>query len=376
MSNYVWTAVDKSGNKVVREIEASTADEAKYILMAQGYTDLELKEDDVMAAVSVGFDTRPKMFGEEIRVTAQGRLKHRDDPTATFWDVLRKGLGQTLTGCLVVAVLFVYNLVLGHYITALLLFVGMLAWVAFLLVLGLPSVYYRKLIQAVDWCQWNEVLSLIRMLKAIERINFIKVSVTELTRNRAKALVGLGDLEAGLEEFKQCQGRPDCPDWLYYLFVAGLYGTAKQHNKAIEYNLISIGQKPTSTAYLDLANRYARYQRDPVKARAAMVELEKEPIVDIARPFHIRCRGIIAYLEGNCAAARRDLEAAIQLVEAAKHRPFRDGHLSVARAYLSCVLARQGDLAAAKKSFALAREYLVATREDELLAECRNLSVE
>jgi hypothetical protein len=105
----------------------------------------------------------------------------------------------------------------------------------------------------------------------------------------------------------------------------------------------------------------------------AMAEAEKSPLPDLAKPFHIRCQGIIAYLEGDYAAARRELETAIELVDKAKGRPFRDGHLSVARAYLCCVLARQGDLPAAKKCFALAKKYLVATAEDELLAECREL---
>jgi hypothetical protein len=104
-----------------------------------------------------------------------------------------------------------------------------------------------------------------------------------------------------------------------------------------------------------------------------MAEATKSPMRDDAKPFILRCEGIIAYLEGDYAAAKRDLEAAIDLVERARGRPYRDGHLSVARAYLCCVLAKQGDLAGAKKRLALAKEYLVATKEDELLAECREL---
>ena len=84
----------------------------------------------------------------------------------------------------------------------------------------------------------------------------------------------------------------------------------------------------------------------------------------------------MAYLEGDYVAAKRDLETAIELVEKAKGRPYRDGHLSVARAYLCCVLAKQGDLPAAKKCFAMAKEYLTATGEDELLAECHKLTGE
>ena len=376
MTNYVWAATDKSGRKVIKEIEAANAEDAKYILLAQGYADLELKEDEVISAANAGFSDRPTMFGEELRVTAEERLKHRDDPTDTFWAVLRKGLGQSLGGCVAVILFTGYNLYRGNYISALLLVVAMFAWLAFLLCLGLPSVYYRKLIQAMDWSRWNEALSLVQTLKAIERISLIKVPATELTRNRAIALVGLGDLLAGLAEFKQCEGRPDCPGWLYQLFVGGLYSTAKQYDKSIECNLAAIAEKPTSTAYLDLANRYARYKKDPVKARAAMAEAEKTPLVDITKPFHVRCLGIIAYLEKDFATARRHLESAIEMVEPAKGRPFRDGHLGVTRAYLSCVLARQGDVTGARQCLAQAKAYLIATEEDELLAECRELCAE
>jgi tetratricopeptide (TPR) repeat protein len=371
MTNYVWSATDKSGEKVIKEIEAATAEDAKFVLLAQGYSDLELKEDEVMSAVLAGFPKRESAFGAEIKVTAEQRLKHRNDPTATFWDALRKGIGQSFIVFLTLVVLAGYSGYRGDWGYSLLYLVGLLAWLAYILFVSLPSVYYRKLIKASDWSQWSKVLSLVATLQLMGRFSLVKVPASELTRNRTKALAGMGQLDEALAEYSQCQGRPDCPSWLYKLFVGSLYTTAKHYDKAIEYNLASIAAKPTSTAWLDLANRYARYKHDPMKARAAMVEAEKSPLADVAKPFHLRCLGIIAYLEGDYAAAKRDLETAIELVEKAKGRPYRDGHLSVARAYLCCVLAKQGDLADAKKNFLLAKAYLVATKEDELLAECR-----
>ena len=371
MTNYVWSATDKSGQKVIKEIEAASAEDAKFVLLSQGYSNLELKEEDVVNAVLAGFPKRENSFGAEIKITAEQRLKHRDDPTATFWDALRKGIGQSFIVFLALIVLAGYSGYRGDLGYSLLYLAGLLAWLAYILFVSLPSVYYRKLIKASDWSQWNEVLSLVATLQLIGRFSLVKVPASELTRNRTKALAGMGQLDEALTEYSQCQGRPDCPSWLYKLFVGSLYTTAKHYDKAIEYNLASIAVKPTSTAWLDLANRYARYKRDPVKARAAMAEAEKSPLADVAKPFHIRCRGIIAYLEGDYAVAKRDLETAVELVEKAKGRPYRDGHLSVARAYLCCVLARQKDLVGAEKCFALAKKYLIATKEDELLAECR-----
>ena len=53
------------------------------------------------------------------------------------------------------------------------------------------------------------------------------------------------------------------------------------------------------------------------------------------------------------------------------HLPFRDGHISVTKAYLCCVLAKQGNLPAAKQNFAEAEKYLVATGETRLLEQCQ-----
>jgi tetratricopeptide (TPR) repeat protein len=373
MTNYVWSATDKSGNRVIKEIEAATAEDAKYVLLAQGYSNLELKTDEVTSAVLAGFPKRQNALGQEIKVTAAERLKHRDDPTVTYWDALRKGVKRhylVFLGLIFFLFSSGFRGEWGHFLIYVAL---LLAILAYILVVSLQSVYYRKLIRAADWSRWHRVLSLLATLQVIRKFKKVKLPASELTKYRARAWAGLGRLNEGLEEFKQCEGQPDCPSWLYKLYVGTLYTVAKQFDKAIECNLASIAEKPTSSAWLDLANRYARHKKDPVKARAAMAEAEKSPLADFTEPFHIRCQGIIAYLEGDYATAKCDLETSINLLEKAKGRPFRDGHLSLARAYLCCVLARQGDLPAAKKCFALAKKYLVATEEDELLAVCREL---
>ena len=246
-----------------------------------------------------------------------------------------------------------------------------MAFIAFILCLSTPLVYYQRLIKASDWDRWDEVLSLLDTLKIAGKFSIVKVPESELIRNRAKAIVGQGRLAEGLELYKQCEGRPDCPGWLYKLFVASLHTTAKQYDKAIEYNLASIAEKSTPTAWADLSYRYARYKRNAVKARQAMAEADKEPMAEVAKPFRIRCLGVIAYLEGDYATARTNLETAIDMVEKMPSCPYRDGHLSIARAFLCCVLAKQGDIVGAGQCFAQAKAYLIATKENDLIAECQ-----
>ncbi|HXB58683.1 MAG TPA: hypothetical protein VNU95_03925 [Candidatus Acidoferrales bacterium] len=373
MPNYTWVAKDRFGQKVVKEVEAETVQEAKAILLADGYSELDLKEDDVAAVVHAGFPKTIKVFGEEVSVKTEDRLKARVNPTVTLWDAFIKGIGQSILLCIIIILYAAYKFYTGNIISGWLSLGALCAWLAFLICVSLPSIYYKKLILAADWYRWEEVLSLIGALRAIGRLSFVKVPESELIRYRAKAFVGMGDLEKGLAEYRQCEGRPDCPGWLYKLFIGGLYTLAKQYDKAIEYNRMAIAENPNSTGWLDLAYRYARYKRDPAKAREALVEADKSPLVEVAKQFRTRCVGIIAYREGDYPMARTELETAIAMVENLKWRPFKDAHLSISRAYLSCILAKQGDLSAAKRNFEMAREYLVATKEDELLAECRQL---
>jgi tetratricopeptide (TPR) repeat protein len=163
----------------------------------------------------------------------------------------------------------------------------------------LPAIYYNKLHRAVDWHRWDEVLDLVAKLDANRKINFIKVPEVELARNRAKALAGLGRVEEGLAEYKKCEGQTGCPSWLHKAFVAGIYDTAKQYDKAIEYTLLSMQDKENPSMYPDLAYRFARFKRDAINARKALNEAEKAVLPEYGKPFLLRSRGWVGRLLRN-----------------------------------------------------------------------------
>ncbi len=371
MPNFIWTAKDKFGNLVVREVTADSAKDAMSILAANGYTELTLKTDEVMDASQQGFKETYKLFGEEIRVSAEDRVRHMKGRPATFGSALIGGIWQSKALVFPVAALIAYQLYRGNNLAALIVACGLVFWMVFLLCVSLPSIYYAKLIKAADWHQWDEVIALIETLKSIGRFSLIKLPEPELGRHRAKALVGKGKISEALAEYSAYENQPGCPSWLYKAFVAGLYDTAKQHDQALEWTLKSIQDNPRPTIYADLANRYARYKKDPVKAREAFKETEHGPTVAAIIPFRKRCLGIIYFLEGNFAAARKELESSLELMEQTRHQPYRDGSIAIARSYLCLVLAHQGDLEGAKNNFSAAKKYLIATQEDELLAACR-----
>lgn len=371
MADYTWSAKDRFGNSVVREITADSAEEAKSRLLAEGCTELVLREDEIMSTANAGLRKPYSFLGEQKTVTAADRLKHWGKRPPTFLSALWQGVVQTRAILILILVLAGWEIYNRNGTSLIFVGIGLLLWLAFLIGLRLPSIYYGRLHKAADWHHWSEVLAIVNKLKQIGKFHFIKVPPADLTRYRAKALAAQGQLSEALAEYSEYENRPDCPGLLYKAHVAGIYDSAGQHDRAIELTLKSIQEKPNPVMYLDLANRYLRYKKDAARGRAAIAAAEKGVLADLTKPFHLRCQGILAFLEGDYSVAREKLEKSLNIMEKTPHVPFRDGHISVAKAYLCCVLAGQGDRTAANQKFLEAKAYLVATEETELLEQCQ-----
>jgi len=375
MPTYVWKGKDRYKLPIVREINANTVEESKAILQADGCTDLALMSDDIMAAATEGMADDVKFFGEKLHVSETDKVKFQGQKSPTFLTAIWEG--AQLTGVrlpLIVAAVAAWQIYRGNMLGLGLVGLGLLAWFAFLVTMYLPGIYYGRLHKAADWHRWDEVRDLVEKLKQVGKFHIIKVPAPELGRYRAKVLTARGQLDEALAEYAQYEDKPGCPRWLYLAFVAGIYDLAKQHDKAIEWNWKSIHEKNNPVMHLDLASRYARYKGDAVKARAALVEAEKGTIPDALKAGHLRIRGIVAYVEGNHAEAKQDLEASLTILAGNPNQPFRDGSINIARAYLCLVLDRLGDREGAKQNFMAARDYLVATGEAELLEQCRTVT--
>jgi tetratricopeptide (TPR) repeat protein len=371
MPNFVWTAKNRFGNSVVREISADSTEQAITQLLAEGCTEIELKENEVIAAVRTGFH-KPKLFGEELKITAQDRVKQRNKPPLTFGRALGQAVFHSSVICICVILLAAYEIYRSNIVSAVILGFGLLFWLGYQVCVQLPAIYHKKLLKALDWHRWEEVLRLVAKLRSINRIHFIKVPETALLRYRAKALAGLGNLPQALQEFAPCENQPGCPSWLYKTLVADIYDTAKQHDKALELVKLSLEEKKTPSVYIGLATRLLRCKKGPEEVKAALAEAEKGTLIeDIEKPIVLTCHGVIANLEKDYSAAKKHFQAALEIMERTRHMPHRDGHINRTKARLSCVVAKEGDLVAARKLFSEANEYLVATKETELIEECK-----
>lgn len=376
MTNYVFQATSSSGNRALREVQAASAANARRMLQAEGCTEIELFEDEIGAATAQQFEQNVTVLGEPLTVTASDRFKYRDRTSPSVGRALWDGAWQSKGLIAFMLVVIAWLIFCEHYKSAIVGVISIAAWILFLVGVSLPLIYYNKLHRAVDWNRWDEVLNLVGKLEANRKINFIKVPEAELARNRAKALAGLGRLEEGLACYQKYADTPGCPSWLHKALTAGLYDTAKQYDMAIEYTRLSMAEKDYPAMHSDQAYRYARHKRDAANARQSLNEAEKAEFSKSTRPFLLRARGMVCYLENNDPEARRAFEEALDGMERTRNEPFRDGSIGVTKAHLACVLARQGELELARKHFADATPYLNATKQMDLLAECRTLGLQ
>ena len=257
MPVFAWTAKNRFGQPVVREFSADSPEQARAQLAAEGCTDMALQENEIMTTVTGAFH-KPRAFGKELNISAEARLKRRNKAPATFWRAYVEIIYLVPFSCCVVFIFSTYQIYAGNYLTAMIAVAALFFYLTAVVCIKLPSIHHRKLCRALDWHRWTEALKLVGRLWLINRIHFIKVPETTLTRYRAKALAGTGKLAQALEEYAVCENQPGCPSWLYKAMVADIYGDAEKHDKALEMVRLSLAEKQSPAIYIGLATRLLR----------------------------------------------------------------------------------------------------------------------
>src|SRR5262249_35618689 len=121
--------------------------------------------------------------------------------------------------------------------------------------------------------------------------------------------------------------------------------------------------------YLSLAYRLLYRQRDVARAQELLAKIVVDDLIDIAKPAHLRCQGLAAYLSGDFAVAERKIREATGLLQGIPAQPYNGANIAGNKAFLGCALARQGNIAEARRFLDEAREYLQAVKETEFLDE-------
>ncbi|HTI70670.1 MAG TPA: hypothetical protein VMF06_11940 [Candidatus Limnocylindria bacterium] len=368
MKNFVWLATDKHGQRGVVEFQSNSAREAKEDLISKGYTDVELAEDETAST------SRVVIRGKEVQAPAEYRINNRNTPPPTFTRLIWEGVSQNAWLFLWVAILLTTSAITHHPILFACTAVLAVAGLCWRLWFGLSSIYYRRLLNAMEWHRWNKANDAINTLEILGKINPIAVPKRELLRQRAQVLAAQGQLSEALAVFRPVQFDPVTPIWLYYLHLSGIHERAKDHEGAIELSRKAVAENSDGpTAHFDLVFRLAHYQRNPAAARIAAQKIEESILTEVMVAFKHRDLGIIAYWEKEYVESAKELRISLEKFERMEHIPFRTALLSIIHSYLACALGRLGNLDEATKHFQSAKKYMISTRRTEQLDECRSV---
>ncbi|HVU09104.1 MAG TPA: hypothetical protein VHG89_11230 [Verrucomicrobiae bacterium] len=364
MAEYLWTGKDNQGKAFVERVNASSPAQAKTLLEERGYTELELHSDDVDGAVRA-YSDRPTRFSaaEELQIKRKGM---------TLWKAWNKDFKNSWATNILFILLILFFLFTKNYFAAIICIIGFLAFIPIYFWFRQSSYYYRQLNKAKVWYRWEEVLDCIEKLKRAKRWTKIGIPDAEFIRCRASALAGLGRFDEAIAEFSPLAENPKMQRWLYLVQLATIHDIAKKHTEAIELNRQAAELKIDDPIILiDLATRIIRRQKDAVQAKLILDRAEKQTMRELVKPHVPFCRGIIAYYENDFPLAQSKLQEALVGFRPFMRHPLMEGFVLRAKAYLCCVEGALRNFVEAKRLLRETQEYLKATKEDELMTECK-----
>jgi tetratricopeptide (TPR) repeat protein len=366
MPEYLVTGRNASGSSVTERVDATSADEAVQIFRERGYDEIVLHTDDVGAryirqsAVASFMTPRQFLWFRNLPVPLAGFLlvTLKAYQRGWYWNVAALAL-----------LLYRYweGLWWGALDTALLiylLFPVMFALVAPLF-LGAAG-RYNRLIDAVAWGRWDEVLARADSLSG-------KVSPEEVAFQKAKALAGLGRLDEGLRLVEPFADGTTIPGWLYWSRLASVFSTARRmdDSKAAMEKALALAPD-NATLLVDMADSEVWLRRNPRRARELLARARAHAISDLIQPHVMKIEGLIRLEEGDAREARELLETAFNKVAAFRHAsPLVGAMLDRMHAALALACAAEGDAVAARRHFQLARPRLLALKLDDALGRCQ-----
>jgi tetratricopeptide (TPR) repeat protein len=365
MPEYLATARDAQGRKVTERLDVDSADEAVQVLRDRGYDEIVLHTDDVGAhytrqsAVDSVISPREFLWFRQMRPALAG-----------FLIVTIKSYQRGWPWFLAAVALLAYRSSQGRtwrwpdtVLLIYLLFPAIFAAAA-QLVRGAAGRYHR-LIEAVAWGRWEEVL---------ERADSVGggVSPEEVAFQKAKALAGLGRLDEAIEGVEPFGDGQRIPLWMYWARLAEVYTTARRYQDSKAAMEKALGLAPdNATLLLDLADTEVWRWRNPRRARELLARARAHALSDMLQPFAMKTEGLIRLEEGHPREAREFLERALCKVAAFRHASALMGAMiDKMHAVLALACAAEGDLESARRHYLVARPRLLALKLDDVRARC------
>jgi tetratricopeptide (TPR) repeat protein len=357
MPTYLWSVKDAQGAEIAEKITAPTAQIARELLEKRGYTDLKLIHDDIVAE-----------FSRDNQALA-------DTPAEKRLKWMRSGGKTTFVGYLLKVARDVALLALacgggmfwrwsradslGVFFFGLILVVTTVLFAR----IRFKSYLFTRMLDAREWHRADETLRLLHSLATV-------LKPSDLSLYRSLALVWKGDLPTALADWQQHE--PKISQWLFLSHLSSLYEAVGDIDRSIQLAEQSVAANPNIGAlYVDLTWKYLLHERDLRLAKEANEKAQTLELSELAQPFLIRNRGIIALREGRFADAEKLLSQSLATWTANRKMYFRYSNMMITKGFLSQVRAKLGNINRARSDFAEAEEWLEAAQVTPLLTACR-----
>lgn len=368
MPEYLLSGRDPRGKSVTERVDATSADEAVQIARETlGLDRVVLHTDDAGALYS-----RQADVAEHISPRDFLRFRDLPAPLASFLVMAKLFYMRWFWVMLLAAGILAFRRRQGRPW-------GAIDWLETVILLSpcllalVPAFFrglageYNRLIDAVAWGRWQEVLDLTTQLEGS------KIPPEELAFHRAKALSGLGRFDEGLAVVAPFGDGTTIPQWMYYSRLSDVYRVARRINDAqmsLDRSLELAPDNPT--VMIDVGLSDTRHGRDPQRARDLLKRAREHALSDVLVPFASRLEGQILLAEARPAEAIPLLEDALRRLSAFRHAsPLIGNSIDYTEAAVALAHAAAGHPDVALQHARRALPRLRVHNEDDLLARLR-----
>jgi len=371
MVSYLWKGISPAGVASAERVSAENASAARQSLESLGWKNLVLLEDEIAALAAEGArkDCDPEF---EAELTVEEEAKFALGVYPGFFRSWAVHLWESKISSLIIITLVSWGLT-SDRIWPLVIAGLMLAFFpAIYLFISLPGKYYSRLNKAKVWYRWDEVAEYANKLERLVKWTHVGIGSLELARVRAQVLAAKGRVKEGVRLFEDATRNDNLPEWASCSHLSGIYDHAQQYEKSLELRRKAAAAAPDNAAmWIDVAFGAVKYLPHVEEAKVALAKAEQLEVPALGKGYLPFLRGIIHWREGSPAAAREQFQEAMGHFEELAHLDMMEGMIYLTEGHLCAVEAASGEKARARKRFKKVENFLIATKETELLEACR-----
>ncbi len=372
MTSFLYSARNRSGKPITDRVPAQSLIDARSSLEQLGFTDIKFHTDEAAEKlnaalrVQMGDDT-----GLDEQLTPGMEKESRD--FVGFWRSIWFGIKANWTPWLVLLLWNGITLYKGPPYRRLgwTGFILGILFLAFFVLMQVPSIAFNNLLEASVWCRNNSVRRSIRILRAFRRCTGLGVPAIELDCRLAVVMAREGDLAGAIALYGKHENNP--LGRAYFLSRQGdIFEAAKDDRGCVECHRKAFEASGGSelNPRIDYALALVRNLRNAEAADQLMKEVSEEGLAEMPKAFVFWIRGLIALERNQFPLAEKYFRDTLALQRAAASNPIAFGIIMEVKATLCIAVARQCRMPEAKALLKECSPLLRARKETELLARC------